>query len=161
MSSCVENWKAKAIIKSEQVSIKIMSFSIESICESSNYLNNLQQVIQSHPNQTAKKFGLSVIHLLKSDYDETIDYLKSLIKEFPNVSLFYRRIGEVYIVRKDYKKAISYFEKAIEVNSEDLTSVTWLSLSYFAAGECEKGLAKLKTLEDHVTILCVEDSNWL
>lgn len=138
-----------------------MSFSIESVCESSNYLSNLQQVIQSHPNQTAKNFGLSVIYLLKSDYDKTINYLKSLIQEFPDVPLFHRRMGEVYIVRKEYKKAIPYFEKAIEIDSGDLTSITWLSLSYFVTGECEKGLAKLKALEDHITILAVEDSNWL
>lgn len=77
-------------------------FSIECACRSSNLLQNLQNIIQSHPNNTAQNFGMSVIHLIEGEPDKMINCLELIIKENPNISLLHRRIAEVFINKDDY-----------------------------------------------------------
>ena len=136
-------------------------FSIECACRSNNLLNNLQNIIQSHPNNTAQNFGMSVIHLIEGDPDKMINCLELIIKENPNISLLHRRIAEVFINKDDYRQAIIHLENALKADEEDLTAKVWLGLSYFEIGNTKKAGAILRELKEYIFHLNVMGNNWL
>lgn len=147
--------------KSEEQPHHDEKFDLEKACQSNKLLKNLREVIQSHQSEIASKFGMSIIHLIEDEHEEIPDCLNFLINECPEVSLIHRRLGEVFIRKDDYKQAIPHLEKAIKLDSEDLTAKVWLSLSYFKVGEQKKALSSLEDLKGHVFVLHVKDSNWL
>ncbi|MGC2234681.1 MAG: tetratricopeptide repeat protein [Pyrinomonadaceae bacterium] len=136
-------------------------FSIECACRSSNLLKNLRNIIQSHPSNTAQKFGMSIIHLIEGDSEKMLNCLEFIIGENPNISLLHRRIAEVFINNNDYQQAIIHLENALEADEEDLTAKFWLGLSYFEIGNTKKARAILRELKEHVFHLSVMDNNWL
>lgn len=135
-------------------------FSLECACRSNNLLKNLRNVIQTHPNKAAQKFGMSIIHLIEGDSNKMVNCLESVIAENPNISLLHRRIAEVCINNDDYKQAIIHLENALKADEEDLTAKIWLSLSYFEVGNKDKAGAILTELKEHVFHLNVMSNNW-
>jgi predicted Zn-dependent protease len=124
--------KPKALIETNN------TFSLETACKSNNVVRNLEQVIQSHPDNTARSFGMSIVHLFEHKTDELLETLKLILKENPTISLLNRRLAEALIANNEHRKAIPYLEMAVELNEEDLTAVVWLSLCYSKTGNPEK-----------------------
>lgn len=139
----------------------INTFSIEKVCQSSNFLKNLQAVIQSHPDETARNFGMSIIYLLDEEHDKALEYLESIAQKNPNISLIQLRIAEIFIYRNDYRTAITYLEKVLELDNEDLTAKFWLCLSYYMLGEAEKAKFSTKSLKESIFLLQMTKSNWI
>lgn len=136
-------------------------FSLEETCRSNNLLKNLQNIIQSHPSNTAQNFGLSIIHLIEGDSEKTVNCLQSIIEENPNLSLLHCRIAQVFINNNDYKQAIMHLENALEADKEDLTAKVWLSLSYFEIGNKKKASIILGELKEYVFHMNVMNNNWV
>lgn len=136
-------------------------FSLECACRSNNLLKNLRNIIQTHPNNIAQNFGMSIIHLIEGDSDKMVNCLESIIAENPNISLLHRRIAEVFINNNDYKQAIIHLENALEADKEDLTAKVWLSLSYFETGNVKKAGAILTELKEYLFHLNVTSNNWI
>lgn len=137
------------------------NFDLEKACRSNKLLKNLREVVQSHQSEIASNFGMSIIYLIEDEHDKIPACLNFLIKEYPEVPLIHRRLGEVFIRKDDYKQAIPHLEKAIKLDSEDLTAKVWLSLSYFKVGEQKKATSSLEDLKSHIFVLQALDSNWL
>jgi len=147
--------------QTKEHSVHHEKFDLEKACRSNKLLKNLSEVIQSHQSEIASNFGMSIIHLIEDEHDEIPTCLNFLIKECPEVSLIHRRLGEVFIRKDDYKQAIPHLEKAVKLDSEDLTAKVWLSLSYFKVGEQKKALSSLEDLKSHIFVLQATDGNWL
>lgn len=136
------------------------SFSIEMACKSTKLMKNLRSVVESHPDETAKNFGMSIMHLLNHRHEKTLECLKYLNQNYPEISLINRRIAEIYISKDDYKTAITYLEKALKLDDEDLTARVWLGLSYYAIGNEKKGKICLSLLKDEVFVLQAIKDDW-
>lgn len=122
-------------------------FSMEKVCQSNNFIKNLLEIIESHPNENAVNFGRSIIYFIDDDFDNMLECLELLTKSFPNISLLHRRIAEAHIYKNRYQKAITHLERVLELDTKDLTAKVWLVLSYFKVGkakEANDGLHELK-----------------
>jgi len=144
----------------ETLDEKIQTFSIERVCKSSNFLKNLREIIDSHPDESAKNLGMSIMHLLNDDYGKMLECLKLLVQNHPDVPLIHRRIAEIYINQDDYETAVPHLEKALKLDKEDLTTKIWLGLSYFATGNEKKAKVCLGLLKGDVFLLHAANSNW-
>lgn len=136
------------------------AFSIETICQSDNFIRNLFEVIESHQNETAVQFGKSIIYFIEDDFKNMLQCLEYLIELFPNITLLHRRIAEVHIYENNYQKAVPHLEKVIELDKKDLTAKVWLNLSYFKMGKAKKANDSLSELKKLVFILTVKERNY-
>lgn len=146
--------KTKSSIKKENI------FSIEEACKSDKLMKNLRLVVESHPDETAKNLGMSIMHILNNRPEETLECLEYLNQTFPEIGLIHRRIAEIYISRNDYNTAVIYLEKALKLDNEDLTAKVWLGLSHYAIGNEKKAKICLNLLKDDVFILQVRKDDW-
>lgn len=145
----------------ESAEEKTNVFSIESACKSHNLIKNLRFVIESHPDETAKNFGMSIMHLIYDNYDKMLACLEFIAQQHPDIPLIQRRIAEIHIHRNDFHAAIPFLEKVLELEEEDMTAKVWLSLSYFVTGNEKKAKSNLKCLKGHVFMMYAANSNWL
>ena len=139
---------------------KVNAFSIEKACKSSNLIKNLREVVESHPDETAKNFGMAIIHLIYDNYDKMLACFEFIAKRNPNIPLIQRRIAEIHIHRSNFKAAIPYLEKVLELEEEDMTAKIWLSLSYFVTGDLKKAKSSLKCLKGYIFMMHAANSNW-
>jgi tetratricopeptide (TPR) repeat protein len=135
-------------------------FSLEEACKSANYIFNLEEVIQTHPNATARTFGLSIIKTFSEENEKSLEYLEELIKGNPDVLLIRRRIAEFFIDFDEYEKAIFHLEKILELESKDLTAKVWLCLIYYKIGEIEKAKKTFESLREFVYSMSVKIKDW-
>ena len=147
--------------ESETNSQKTKDFSIEKVCKSHNLINNLRSVIESHPDEIAKNFGMAVIHLIYDNYDKMLACLEFVAQQYPDISLIQKRIAEIHIHRNNFQEAIPYLEKVLELEGGDMTAKIWLTLSYYATGNEKKAKSSLKCLKGYIFMMHAANSNWL
>jgi len=139
---------------------KVTSFSIEQTCKSSSLMQNLRNVIESHPNESAKNLGMSIFYLINGEHRKMLECLEFLVEKHPEIAEIQRRVGEGYINKNDYQTAIPHLKNAIKLNEEDLTAKIWLSFSYFAIGDEKKAKICLDLIKPDVFLLHAENSKW-
>lgn len=135
-------------------------FSLEKICRSDNFVKNLLEIIETHPDESASQFGRSIIHFILDDYDNMLNHLASLAESFPNISLLHRRIAEGYIYQNKFSKAVSHLEKAVELDKKDLTAKVWLILIYFKIGETKQAKVEFQELTKLIFVLQVSEMSF-
>ena len=74
--------------------------------------------IFSYPKRHLKKL------VKNGDYVEALEFGKSLQEKFSNDSDYMFMMGSIYFILEDTKKAIVYFEKALELNPNDVETLT-------------------------------------
>lgn len=136
------------------------TFSVERVCKSNNLIKNLREVIESHPDEIAKNFGMAIVYLICDKYDKMLSCLELVAQQYPDVPLIQRRIAEIHIYRSNFQEAIPYLEKVLELEEEDMTAKIWLSLIYFVTGDIKKGKASLKSLKGFIFVLRAENTKW-
>lgn len=139
---------------------QVTSFSIENTCRSTNYLKNLKAIIETHPDNSAKILGESIIWMIMGKTDEMIESYRRLINDHPDIALLHRRAGELRICQKQYADAIPYFDRAVELDEHDLTSRFWRSFCHFKNNDLEGVKFELEYLEERVIYLNTIESNW-
>lgn len=137
------------------------SFSLEQACCSTNYLNNLKTVVNTHQNHSARIFGKSLIYFLIGNSKEMLRCFDQLITENPQISLLYRRAGELLVHEEEHALAIEYLEKALELNEHDLTSRMWLSYCLVKDGKTTEAEKQFNVIKDHILYLNLDKTNWL
>src|SRR5215204_1091502 len=125
-------------------------FSIDIACESPNFFDNLCEIIHSHQDESARVFGMSILHILNGNHDDTLRNIKFLIKSNPDISLLHRRLGEIHISRDDFETAAEHLEEALKLDKEDLTVIIWLGLIHFKLGNEKKAQICFDLLKDEV-----------
>lgn len=58
------------------------------------------------------------------EYVEALEYGKSLESQFSGDSDFMFIMGSIYYILEDGKKALPYFEKSLELNNNDIETLT-------------------------------------
>lgn len=128
-------------------------FSLANTCQSSNFLRNLLDIIETHPSEAAINFGKSIIYFIVDDYDKSLSYLEFLIEKYPNLPVLHHRIAEILINSSDYEKAAFHLEKVLEFDKENLTAKIWLCLTYFRLCDTVKAYKLLNEIKGFVFIL--------
>ena len=135
-------------------------FSLEEACKSTNYFANLREVIQTHPCDSARTLGLSIITAFNEETEIALEHLESLVQDNPEIPLLHRRIAEFYIDINKFEEAVIHLEKVIELQKKDLTARFWLCLIYLLLGEREKAKEPFKYLKDYIYQLQVNTKSW-
>lgn len=157
----MQNTKEATITKTENSSALLSVFSLKESCQTSNFLENLQDVVSTHPDENAQKLGLSIIRLIEGKDDKVLNILTTLAESNAEIPLLWRRIAEIYLNQNNYKQAIVYLEKTLKLNREDLTAMIWLGFCYFQTGEKKKGTIIFESLKESVYYLNAVNSNWI
>ena len=71
-----------------------------------------------HPKRKIKKL------IINGDYDEAIAIGKNLESEYSDDHDFMFIMGSVYYLVEDFKKALPYFEKAMQLDNQDVETLT-------------------------------------
>ncbi|HPR33383.1 MAG TPA: tetratricopeptide repeat protein [Prolixibacteraceae bacterium] len=94
--------------------------------------------------------GISYLHM--GEYDLALDYLKKFKTDDMLLEpLAQSGIGDAYSELEEYNKAIAAYQKAIKINSNELTTPAIqvkLALVYEATGEKDKALELFKAIKD-------------
>ena len=72
----------------------------------------------SYPKRRLKKL------VKDGDYVEALEFGKSLESKFSSDHDFMFIMGSIYYILEDSKKAIPYFERALEINGNDVETLT-------------------------------------
>lgn len=84
------------------------------------------------------------------EYVDALEFGKSLESQFSKDSDFMFMMGSIYYILDDSKKAIPYFEKALDINSNDVETLTLKTNAHLAlqqkdeAIDCCKKILKLQ-----------------
>lgn len=135
-------------------------FSLEETCKSTSYFANLREVIDTHPCDSARNLGMSIITAFNEETEVALEHLQSLVLDNPEIPLLHRRIAEFYIDGNKFEEAAVHLEKVIELQTKDLTARFWLCLIYLLQGEKEKAKEPFKYLKDYIYQLQVNTKTW-
>jgi len=97
----------------------------------------------SYPKRHLKKL------VKDGDYVEALEFGKSLQEKFSDDSDYMFMMGSIYFILEDAKKAIAYFEKAWELNPNDVETLTLKTNAHLSlqqkdeAIDCCKKIIKL------------------
>lgn len=97
----------------------------------------------SYPKRHLKKL------VKNGDYVEALEFGKSLQEKFSDDSDYMFMMGSIYFILEDAKKAIVYFEKALELNPNDVETLTLKTNAHLSlqqkdeAIDCCKKIIKL------------------
>ena len=91
------------------------------------------------------------------EYVEALEFGKSLQEKFSNDADYLFMMGSVYFILEDSKKSIAYFEKALEIDPNDIETLTLKTNAHLSlqqkdeAIECCKKIINLdpKNYEAH------------
>lgn len=135
-------------------------FSLEKACQSNNFFTNLEDIIETHPNEAARLFGRSIVSSLGEGSEKTLEHLELLTKENPNIPLLHQRIAETCIDSEKYKKAVLHLEKILELDNQNLTARVWLCLVHYLLGNTKKAKETFQPLKKSVYRMRVNTKNW-
>lgn len=105
----------------------------------------------SYPKRRLKKL------VKDGDYVEALEFGKSLQEKFSNDADYMFMMGSIYFILEESKKAIDYFEKSLNLNPNDVETLTLKTNAHLSsqqkdeAIECCKKIIKLepKNYEAH------------
>ncbi len=140
--------------------LKKKQFSLEEACQSPNLFVNLAEVIQTHPCEAARIFGMSIISSFNGKNEESLEYLELLAQDNPDMVLLHQRIAESCIYFEEYEKAVVHLKKVIDLENENLTARFWLCLTYCLLGETGKAKGGSEYFRKLVHRLQVKTKTW-
>lgn len=87
-----------------------------------------------HPKRRLKKL------LKDGEYDEAVAFGKSLESKYANDHDFMFIMGSVFFIVEDAKRALPYFEKAFELDNNDVETLTLKTNVHLALEQKDKAL---------------------
>jgi len=87
-----------------------------------------------HPKRHLKKL------LKDGEYDDAIKFGKSLESEYSNDHDFMFIMGSIYFIVEDAKKALPYFEKALELDNNDVETLSLKTNVHLALEQKDKAI---------------------
>ena len=88
----------------------------------------------SYPKRHLKKL------VKNGDYPEALEFGKSLEEKFSNDSDYLFMMGSIYFILEDAKKAIPYFEKALEIEPDDVETLTLKTNTHLSLQQKEEAI---------------------
>ncbi|NLV26647.1 MAG: tetratricopeptide repeat protein [Methanomicrobiales archaeon] len=75
-------------------------------------------------------------------YDEAFSVLNAILKVYPDNPELWSTIGDIYLLNlEQYAESIPYFEKALEIDNQDIHSLVNIAFAYDKTGETETALS--------------------
>ncbi len=87
-----------------------------------------------HPKRHLKKL------LKDGEYNDAVKFGKSLESEYSNDHDFMFIMGSIYFIVDDAKKALPYFEKALELDNNDVETLTLKTNVHLALEQKDKAI---------------------
>lgn len=87
-----------------------------------------------HPKRRLKKL------LKDGEYDKAVVFGKSLESEYSNDSDFMFIMGSIFFIVDDAQKALPYFEKAFQLNNNDVETLTLKTNVHLALQQKDKAI---------------------
>ena len=79
--------------------------------------------------------------LLKDgEYDEAVAFGKSLESEYSDDPDFMFIMGSIFFIVEDHKKALPYFEKAFQLDNNDVETLTLKTNTHLALGQKDEAI---------------------
>lgn len=118
-------------------------------------LTHSKMALDLFPNQALFYFFYGVANIQKKNYQEAVDYLTIgkdfVVKNPPLLTQFYANLGDSYYRLNDHKKSDEYYEKALEIEPNNIYVLNnysyYLSLRNENLERAEKLSAKANDLE--------------
>ncbi|MDX2178918.1 MAG: tetratricopeptide repeat protein [Bryobacteraceae bacterium] len=160
-----ERWNDWGIGMLLQGDIKGAEYAFRKVTEAEpgytdGWLNVARALIQEGETEAARpfvakakelgpKFGRvyffeAMIHKAAGDYDAALQSLRTTVSIHPNDRVVHNQIGRLLFLKRDYRGAIAAFERALEIDTEDVQAHYNLMLAYRGAGDDEKAAREEK-----------------
>ncbi len=85
---------------------------------------------------------LAASHLELGNHDKSQEFFSLTIRLSPVLAEAYRGLGTVYMEKKEFKKAMKNFQKALDLDRDDISTINSLGLAYVRQGMTKEGLKK-------------------
>ncbi len=116
-------------------------------------------ILQLDPEQYDYLINIGNLYVKMAEYDKALDYYKQYEKQFPKDYKSYRNIGYLFYKKGDYEQARSYYEKALLIETDQVSLLLKLididmQLGNFteALDQNLKALKKCKTSSDSTKV---------
>ena len=84
-----------------------------------DYMKQISEsVLKYYPNHTESLSNLSIVYLIKKDYDKALDALLKAEKISPKDFIVLSNIAQAYKLKGDNKNAIKYYELTLKYGDE-------------------------------------------
>ena len=107
----------------------------------------LKTAVQLDPTSEEAVTNLAYLYNEEGDFKRAIDLLNN-IPEAQRTSKIYAALGATYEQHKDYKNAIAAFNKAIQLDKENLDAMRGLAQNLVNDNQMEAALNEYKTIQD-------------
>ncbi len=94
----------------------------------------------NYPKRNLKKL------VKNGDYVEALEFGKSLAEKFSNDSDYMFMMGSIYFILEESKKAITYFEKALEINPDDIETLTLKTNAHLSLQQKDEAIVCCKKI---------------
>ncbi|GGK01446.1 tetratricopeptide repeat protein [Parabacteroides faecis] len=121
-----------------------LAYEFQQAGDSVSYLNTLEEGLSKFPNEDFYLMSLIDTYIRSGQNEKAIENLSTAIAKDPNNSQLYHVQGIVYETGfKDYAKAEAAFKKALELNPENIDSMSGLGRIYYNQGVNKQGEANM------------------
>ena len=107
----------------------------------------LKTAVQLDPTSEEAVTNLAYLYNEEGDFKRAIDLLNN-IPEAQRTSKIYAALGATYEQHKDYKNAIAAFNKAVQLDKENLDAMRGLAQNLVNDNQMEAALNEYKTIQD-------------
>lgn len=98
----------------------------------------LRQALEVNPRLASAHFFLAMALKSLGRYDEALGHLRLAADQYPRDRVVVNQIGRILFLKRQYHEAIAEFQKALQVDPEDLQAHYNLMLCYQGLGDKEK-----------------------
>lgn len=109
--------------------------------------NEFKTGVQIQPDSEEAVTALSILYNEEGDTSRALDVLKAFPEGARSAKL-YSALGYTYEQTKDYKKAIDAYQKAVDLDHDNLDSIRGLAQNLLNDGQSEAALAQYKVIAE-------------
>jgi TolB-like protein/Tfp pilus assembly protein PilF len=110
-------------------------------------MGEIERARELDPLSAIINVNLAMLHLLKGEFNATIEQCKWIIELYPNYPDGYRTLAFTYVKQQRYPEAIAEMNKAVVPSGRSSEYLGALGYCYAVAGRREDALATLRELE--------------
>ncbi|MDY7036856.1 MAG: M48 family metalloprotease, partial [Thermodesulfobacteriota bacterium] len=102
--------------------------------------------LETKPDSVLAHFGLGVVMMEISEYDQAIDHFQKALKGKQESLYILRYLGEAYQLEGRDDRAIKVLKKALELDSQERSAMFLLAMSYLNTEEYSKAISLFESL---------------
>ena len=139
----------------DETFVRDLQYLIDRFYEGFSSLLKLDSVTKNHEIETLYAIGYNFFHYGR--YAAAREIFRKLTIINPTSEVYWRALGAIFQQERNYPAAIAAYERAIELNPNDIISYVYLSESYLLAKMKKRGI---ETLEKALELPFFEQNPW-